>query len=259
MKILVVLKMVPDVVEELEVSSDGRSLDLDLLRLIASERDDHALEQALLLKERHGGTVTVLALDAPEVDDALYTALAKGADRAIKITGADARGSTRRSAELLGRMLPTIPDVLPADLLLTGCQAIDDLDGSSAPLLAHRLGLPYLGVVTAASVDPGAAQAAVVKEFSGGVRGEFNVPLPALLGIQAAEKPPRYVMVGKIQTAMRSREIEAIPADGGELPLPPEILQLAKPEVAAHAEMLAGPPEEVSARVFEILASRGLP
>ena len=64
---------------------EGESLDLELLRLIASERDDHALEQALLLKERHEGTVTVLALDAPEVDDALYTALAKGADRAVKI------------------------------------------------------------------------------------------------------------------------------------------------------------------------------
>ncbi len=259
MKILVLLKMVPDVVEGLAVAPDGRSLDLELLRLIASERDDHALEQALLLKERHGGTVTASALDAPEVDDALYTALAKGADRAVKITGFDARGSTRPAVALLARTLPTIPDVLPADLVLTGCQAIDDLDGSVAPLLAHELGLPYLGIVTAVDADPAAARAAVVKEFSGGVRGEFDVPFPALLGIQAAEKPPRYVMVGKIQAAMRSREIEEIPAAIGEVPTSAEILRMAKPEVAAHAEMLAGPPEEVSARVFEILAGRGLP
>ncbi len=262
MKILVLLKMVPDVVEELEVAPDGRSLDLG--RMITSERDDHALEQALLLKERHGGTVTVLALDAPEVDEALYTALAKGADRALKITDFEARWSvrapaTRASAELLARTLPTIPDVLPADLVLTGCQAIDDLDGSVAPLLAHELGLPYLGIVTAVDADPAAARAAVVKEFSGGVRGEFDVPFPALLGIQAAEKPPRYVMVGKIQAAMRSREIEEIPAAIGEVPTSAEILRMTKPDVAAHAEMLAGPPDEVSARVFEILAGRGLP
>lgn len=258
MKILVLLKMVPDVVEELEVSGDGKSLDLELLRLIASERDDHALEQALLLKEGHGGAVTVLALDAPEVDDALYTALAKGADRAVKITGFEARGSTRAAAELLARMLPTIPDVLPADLVLTGCQAIDDLDASAAPLLAFRLGLPYLGIVTGIEADPTAARAAVVKEFSGGMRGEFDVPLPALLGIQAAEKPPRYVMVRKIQAAMMSRQIEAIPAAGGEEAFPAEILQMTKPEVAAHAEMLAGPTEEVSAKVLEILAGQGL-
>ncbi len=261
MKILVLLKMVPDVVEELEIAPDGRTLDAG--RMIASERDDHALEQALLLKERHGGTVTVLALDAPEVDEALYTALAKGADRALKITGADASGFTiagsRAAADLLGRMLPTIPDVLPADLVLTGCQAIDDLDGTLAPVLAFRLGLPYLGVVTAVAVDPDSRTAAVVKEFAGGVRGEFDVPLPAVLGIQAAEKPPRYVMVGKIQAAMRSLGIEEIPAAGGEPPPAPDILHLARPEVAAHAEMLSGPPEDISARVFEILAGRGLP
>ena len=55
MHILVLLKMVPDVVEDLEIASDGRALDLDYLRMILSESDDHALEQALLLKERHGG------------------------------------------------------------------------------------------------------------------------------------------------------------------------------------------------------------
>ena len=87
MHILVLLKMAPDVVEELEIAPDGKSLDLDYLRLILSESDDHALEEALLLKERHNAKVTVLALDAPEVDDALFTALAKGADRAVKVVG----------------------------------------------------------------------------------------------------------------------------------------------------------------------------
>src|ERR1035438_7673709 len=84
------MKMTPDVVEELEIAPDGKGLDLDAVRMSLSESDDHALEEALLLKERHGGAVTVLALDAPEADDALYTALAKGADRAVKIAGVDA-------------------------------------------------------------------------------------------------------------------------------------------------------------------------
>ena len=82
MKIIVLLKMVPDVVEELEVAADGQTLDTEFLRLIANELDNHALEEALLLKEKYSGTVTVVALDAPEVDDALFTALAKGADQA---------------------------------------------------------------------------------------------------------------------------------------------------------------------------------
>ena len=98
MNILVLLKMVPDVIEELEVAPDGKALDTEFLRLIINERDAHALEEALLLKEKHGGQVTVLALDAPEVDDTLFTALAKGADRAVKITALEPGLTTRATA-----------------------------------------------------------------------------------------------------------------------------------------------------------------
>ena len=79
MKILVLMKMVPDIVEELEVSDDGSSLDQEYLRFIVNERDDYALEQALLLRDSLQAEVTVVAPEAPEVDDVLYTALAKGA------------------------------------------------------------------------------------------------------------------------------------------------------------------------------------
>ena len=126
MKILVLLKMVPDVVEELEVAPDGASLDRGFLRLIVNERDENALEQALILKERHQGTVVVVAPEAPEVDDVLYTALARGADRAIKVTGVAEGLGSRASAALLAATLPTVADLLPVDLVLTGCQAIDD-------------------------------------------------------------------------------------------------------------------------------------
>ena len=85
MNLFVLLKMVPDTVEELNVATDNRSLDSEYLRFKLNDPDEHALEQALLLKEKHGGKVTVVALEAPEVNDSLFTALAKGADRAVKI------------------------------------------------------------------------------------------------------------------------------------------------------------------------------
>ena len=88
MNIVVLLKVVPDIVEELAIAGDDTSLDTEFLRMIPSESDDHSVEQALLLKERHGGTVIVVALDAPEVDDALFRTLACGASQAIKIQGA---------------------------------------------------------------------------------------------------------------------------------------------------------------------------
>ena len=258
MNVLVLMKMVPDIVEELEIGADGRSLDLDAVRPIVSERDDHALEQALLLKERAGATVTVVALEAPEVDEVLFTALAKGADRAVKVTGLEPAPPTAASAAVLAAVLPKVPNLMPADLVLAGCQAIDDLDGVLAPSLAERLGVPYLGIVTGVTIDPAGGTAAVLKEFAGGTRGRYTVCLPAVLGVQAAEKPPRYVPVAKVRAAMKARTLEEVPAGGGGGAPLVEVTAMTKPEAAGKAEMLEGDPGAVAAKLVEILAARGL-
>lgn len=86
MNIVVPIKLVPDLVEELKINDQGVDIDPDWVRLKLNEFDDHAIEQAILLKERGVGPVIVVAFDAEGVDDALYTAVAKGADRIIKLT-----------------------------------------------------------------------------------------------------------------------------------------------------------------------------
>jgi len=258
LNILVLVKLVPDTVEELEIAPDGRSLDPASVRLILSERDEHALEQGLLLKERYGGTLTVIALDVPEVDDVLFTALAKGADRAVKITGMEPGPSTWTAAGALARALTSGIGLLPADLILTGVQAIDDLDGQAGPILARLLELPYVGITCRVEVDPGARSAVVVREYVGGVTGTFEVSLPVVLGVQSAEKPPRYVPVAKVRAAMKSQRLESVPAPGESGAMRVEILQLMKPEATGRAVMLDGAPEEVAAQLCDLLAARGL-
>jgi electron transfer flavoprotein beta subunit len=258
MNILVLMKMVPDIVEELEIAPDGKSLDVEAVRPIVSERDDHALEQALLLKDKVGGTVTVLAVESRDVDEVLFTALAKGADRAIKVAAGEAMLTAAGTAALLARVLPAVPNLMPLQLIVTGCQAIDDLDGVVAPALAERLKLPYLGIVTGVEVEADGSRATVFKEYAGGTRGRYGVCLPALLGVQAAPKPPRYVPVAKVRAAMKARTLECVEAPaGGEASLV-EIVAMTKPEAAGKAEMLEGSPEEVASKVAEILSSRGL-
>jgi len=260
MHTLVLLKMVPDVVEELEVAPGGKSLSTEFLRMIVSESDDHALEEALILKERHGGKVTVLAVDAPEVDDALYTALAKGADRAVKIVGAEPGASTGSASLAVAQVLSHNHGLLPAELILTGTQAIDDLDGLAAPLLAHHLKLPVVSIVTGVAVSPSGEGATVTKEFPNGVRGEFELGLPAVLGVQAAERPPRYVPVAKVRAAMKTQSIESVDvptlAEAGPALL--DVCGMSKPEPSFHAVMLEGSPDDVSGRLCGILRERGL-
>ncbi len=258
MNILVLMKMVPDIVEELEIASDGKSLDVEAVRPIVSERDDHALEQALLLKDKSGGTVTVLAVESRDVDEVLFTALAKGADRAIKVAAGDGLLSAAQTAALLARVLPAVPNLLPVQLIVTGCQAIDDLDGVVAPALAERLKLPYLGIVTGVEVEADGSRATVFKEYAGGTRGRYGVCLPALLGVQAAPKPPRYVPVAKVRAAMRARTLECVTPPPGDEAALLDVVALTKPQAAGRAEMLEGAPEAVATKVAEILSSRGL-
>lgn len=257
MNLIVIWKPVPDPVEDLAIAADGRSLDVETLRFKLGDADEHALEQALLLKERHGGRVTVVTLEAPEVDDQLFTALAKGADRAVKVRISQTELGTAATARVLADFLASpAGGITPDTLILPGSQAIDDLEGELGAYLADALGLPFLGVVC--GVTPVDGRVIVQKEFAGGARGEFEVVLPAVLGIQSAEKPPRYVPVARIRAVMKSAKIEM--AD----PSPPQTLKalhverLYKPESAGHAEMLEGAPEEVAERLVGILAERGI-
>ena len=257
MNLYVLLKMVPDTVEELNVATDGKSLDSEFLRFKLNDPDEHALEQALLLKEKHGGKVTVVTLDAPEVDDVLFTALAKGADRAVKIPVNQAELGTVASAKVLADFFASeAGQTTPDTLLLPGSYAIDDLEGELAPLLASALNLPYVGVVC--GVVPTDGKAAVRKEFAGGLRAEFEVTLPAVLGIQSAEKPPRYVPVAKVRAAMKSAKIETVDVPPPGRPMQLEIERTYKPEAAGRAEMFEGSPEEVADKLVEMLAKNSV-
>src|SRR3972149_4867655 len=201
--IVAAAKLVPDLVEELEIAASGIALDMTWLRLILSEFDDHAIEQAILLKEHGDAHVTVIAPDAEGVDDVLFTAAAKGADRIIKLTG-DFEESVNNHA-LARALVPALKDIHPA-LVRTGVQANDDLDGSVGPLVAEYLGMAYIGYVSGVEVDGG--KATVRKEYPGGLIARMGITLPAVVGIQAAGKPPRHVAVSKVRQSMKTATIE---------------------------------------------------
>lgn len=252
MNMVVLVKLVPDLVEELSIDESGAALDKTWLRLIINESDDHAIEQAILLKERGGGQVTIVAPDAEGVDDVLYTAAAKGADRLIKFTGE----LSQVNNHALARAFVEVVKELQPDLVLTGVQAHDDLDGSVGPLLAESLGMPYIGYVTGVQVSDG--KATLRKEYPGGLIAEMEVTLPATLGIQAAEQPPRYVITSKIDQAMETTTIEeqevAELDTGGGL----TVGRMFQPEVAERATMIEGDVDEVAARLVEIFKELGV-
>lgn len=252
MKIVVPIKFVPDLVEELTIDPSGAALDATWLRLIINEFDDHAVEQAILLKERGGGQVIVSTIESEGADDFLFTAAAKGADQLIKLTG-DFTGVNNHA---LARAYTDLLKELNPDLVLTGVQAHNDLDGSAGPLLAEYLGMPYVGYVAGITVADGSVIAR--KEYPGGLIAEIEVKLPAVIGIQAAEQPPRYVAYSKIRQVMGTAKIEERPIvdlnlDGGV-----SVSRMFQPEAAERAEMIDGDADAVAEKIVAIIKEAGV-
>lgn len=254
MRIVVLLKDVPDLVEDLELDGDGRLL-YDDLSYVLSEWDDQALEEALLIKEESQDvSVTVVMVDTGDVDTVLFTALAKGADDALKIVGDwDRALSNRQRAAIFAQYLKDHP----ADVVLTGVQAIDDVDGQIAGLVAGSLGAAHAAVVRDVAWDAGAGRLQFVQEYSGGRMTRFAAAPPLVLGVQAARKPPRYVTVSRIRQLSKSAVLEEVEASVPEVPLL-SVERLARPEQTGHAVMWDGSVEDVADRIRGLLQERNL-
>lgn len=251
MNIIVPIKQVPDLVEELEIDSSGTDLDHEWLKMKLSEFDDHALEEALLIKDDQGATVTAIALASDDIDKALFAAAAKGADKLIKITGVEG-SSTHEAAKAMANVIKG----LDYDVIMTGVQAVDDRDGQLAVLVAHHLQIPHVSVVTGVEISGNSV--VVHKEYGGGMVAEFEGSTPIALGIQAAKETPRYVPVAKVRRAMRSSTIEEVSAGDVGVDSGSTVSKMYKPESGGGAEMIEGSAEDQASKIMEILNQKGI-
>ena len=250
MNIVVPIKLVPDLVEELEINDEGTDLDRDFLSYKINEFCDHAIEEALQLKEAGGGSVTVVAIERDETDKVLFTALAKGADRAVKITGVDETASTHVVAKAMCQVIAG----MEYDLLLTGVQAADDRDGQLGILMASYLGIPHVSVVSEIAVEGGAVQ--ISKEYSGGVMARFEVTSKAVLGVQAARQTPRYAPVSRVRQIMKEAQLEEVEAEAVDVVVGSSVRRMFTPEKGKGAEMLSGSAEEIAAKIAGLLKEK---
>ena len=252
MHIAVVLKQVPDLVEELEIDSGGKDIDRSFVKMKLNEFDDHALEQAVLLKESNGAKVTAVAVAMDGIDQVLYAAKARGADAAVKVDAGDELLDSRRAASALGGAIKQ----LSPDLVLVGVQAADDLFGQTGPFLAAALGWPHVSVVSGVEVDGDKAR--VHQEYAGGRMATLELDTPAVIGVQAAPQPPRYVPVTKLRQAMASGPIESVSETAAGAIGGVAVLAVAKPEAGKGAEMISGSAADVAEKIAALLNERGL-
>ncbi|MFW6185998.1 MAG: electron transfer flavoprotein subunit beta/FixA family protein [Halobacteriota archaeon] len=245
MKIGVLMRTVPDLVEEIEIVDDNQ---IEPFAYIGNERDDHAVEEAVILKERYGGSVEVIGIadedSEDEIDEPLATAIAKGADNAVKIMMSDKTFLKAEYAKALVEFLQK----REYDLLLTGIQSIDAFTGMLGPLLSVYVNKPFTGYVTKVEVEDSGLK--IQKELGGGLMGDFTVKLPAILGIVSAERPLTFVPLTKLRKVMKKAEIEEVELETPQME-GTEVVKFYEPE-KPEIELLEGEPEEVADKLIEV-------
>ncbi|HKV98779.1 MAG TPA: electron transfer flavoprotein subunit beta/FixA family protein [Vicinamibacterales bacterium] len=219
-----------------------------------NEPDAYALEEALRLKEKHGGEVVVISAGPARVTQVIREALARGADRAIHVSGDDlATADAFRAATALASALKDEQ----VDLVLTGLQSDDQGFAQVGVILAEKLGMTHSTIIMEVQVqDPstGSGQAAklrVKRELEGGWFQWVTMPLPAVLTIQSGINQLRYATLKGIMAA-KKKEIRSVAAPAAGAPRQ-RIVSVYVPEKAKQTRILAGTPAEAARELVKVL------
>jgi electron transfer flavoprotein beta subunit len=221
--------------------------------MVINEFDDQALEEAVLIKEATGATVTAVGLRADGIDQALRLAYARGADRVVvveagEIDAYDSRTAALAFAEAFRQLSP--------DLVLTGVQTPSDVFGQTAPFLATTLGWPQANVVVGVTLNDRTAR--VVQEYAGGRLAVLGLQLPAVVGVQSASSPPRYVAMARLRQAMTEAQAETLDVSVESPAGASKLISLARPAPQSQATMLEGDADQAAGRIVEVLRERGV-
>src|SRR5580692_7912462 len=208
MKIIVAIKQVPDRDAQLRIDSSAKWIEESDLQFALNESDAYALEEALQLKEKHGGEVIVLSAGPERIGQTIREALAKGADRAINIA-CDDLGT--RDALGVARLLAAAVKQESPDLVLTGLQSEDLGLGQTGVILAELLGLPHASLILHVEVLEGQAAIKVKRELEEGWFQEIEMPTPAVLTIQSGGNKLRYATLMGIKRA-KTKEMRRVTA-----------------------------------------------
>jgi electron transfer flavoprotein beta subunit len=260
MEILVCVKKVPDTADaEVVLRPDGKGIREDDLAFGINEWDNYAVEEAIRIKETHGGRVTVATIGGADSEDVLRRCLAMGADEGVLVDGAPFAGSDPYG---IARGLRGVVAKGAYDLVLAGAQAADDGFGMVAPVLAGYLGWPHATLVTSIALE--GTKATVARELEGGLEESLGIRLPAVLSIQTGINEPRYVSIMGIRK-VRAKEIPvldlaAVGLAAGEVGANANLVReicLGVPPAGKEAEMIKGTPAEIAQRILDIVRERG--
>lgn len=258
MNVILCVKRVPMTQEvDLKIDATGKDVDKSRLSYIINEWDNYAIEEAVLIKEKLGGTVTAVTIGDKAEEELLRKCLAKGADRAVRIDP----GGRPMDGSVVARILSEMIKKNEFDLVLTGVQSEDKNEGVVGVMMAEHLGVAHAAVVNGLDVtDNGAPKISV--ELEGGINEVSTLTLPAVLSIQSGINVPRYVSIMAVRKATKKemKVIELSDLDLSEADLERQTIveEVFLPPETEGAEMLEGTPGEVADQIISLLKEKGV-
>jgi electron transfer flavoprotein beta subunit len=247
-KVVVCVKQVAVLGDEVEFTEDEPDVDPDYLDFALNEWDTYATEEALRLVETAAsGEVVVVSVGDEDVEDAMRRCLAMGADRGIRVDTEEKLDPVQ-----VARALAEVAQGESPDLVFAGVQSSDSVQAATGGALAALLELPSVAVVT--KIELGDGKATVHRELEGGLVDIVDVDTPAVLTIQTGINEPRYATLRAIKQAEEKDIDVRQPGDLGEPAY--RVRKMVAPPKGEGAEMLDGGAAEVAHRIQEIVQER---
>ena len=257
MNIVVCIKQVPDTETQIKIASDNKSIVTDDIKWVMNPYDEFGVEEALRLKEKFGGEVTVVGLGPKRVTESLRTALAMGADKAVLITDDALEGSD--SLAVAKALAAAIKD-LEYDLIFTGQRGVDDDMGVAGASLAELLRIPHVALAVKVEVAEDGKSVKVHRPVEGQTL-VIESGLPVLITAQKGLNEPRYASLPGIMKAKKKpldekslSDLGLDSAQFGQEGRKVKVLELTPPPERAAGKIVEGEtPQEKAAELARLL------
>ena len=197
MEIIVLVKQVPDTETMVQIAEDGATILTQDIKWVMNPYDEFAVEEALRMRDTHGGTVTIMSLGPQKTAETIRTALAMGADRGVHINDPAAEGSDALGA---ARILTAALKDIPHDVVIAGQRAVDDDCYQVGAAVAEFLNIPQISMVVKQQIENG--KITCEQTVDGGI-AVVEAPLPVLLTTQRGLNEPRYASLPGIMKAKK--------------------------------------------------------
>ncbi len=197
MNIIACVKQVPDTEAQIKVKADGSGIEDGQIKWVMNPYDEYGVEEALRLKEKNGGDVTIVSVGPARSMETIRTALAMGADKGIHICDA---ALDNADAFVTASALAAAIKGIPYDIIFCGQRAIDDDSGQVGAMLAELLGIPQLTLVT--KLDFAGSSVKVIRPIEG-AQLSIETSLPCVVTAQKGLNEPRYASLPGIMKAKK--------------------------------------------------------